>query len=111
MYMIDYKLFNAPSEIVHLYGNVTIATEKLQTLGLCSALRTFEQRGMFIVVHLLWHEASVFLVSSEGPYHSIASYAVQGDVENIYSKSDPLGFVEFLRIYSTHVSYVFTNET
>jgi hypothetical protein len=45
---------------------------------------------MFIVVHLLWQEASVFLVPSEGPYHSIASYA--------YSKSDPIGFVEFLRI-------------
>jgi hypothetical protein len=39
---------------------------------------------MFIVIHLLWQEASVFLVPSEGPYHSIASYAVQGDVENIF---------------------------
>jgi hypothetical protein len=30
-------------------------------------LMAFEQGGIFIVPHLLWHGASVFLVSSEGP--------------------------------------------
>jgi hypothetical protein len=34
---------------------------------LCSALRAFEQGGIFIVPHLLWHGASVFQVSSDGP--------------------------------------------
>jgi hypothetical protein len=31
----------------------TIAGEGLQNLGLCSALRAFEQGGIFIVPHLL----------------------------------------------------------
>jgi hypothetical protein len=34
-------------------GDVTIAGEGLQNLGLCSALRAFEQGGIFIVAHLL----------------------------------------------------------
>jgi hypothetical protein len=38
--------------IFHLYGDVTIAGEGLQNLGLCSALRAFEQGGIFIVPHL-----------------------------------------------------------
>jgi hypothetical protein len=37
------------SRIFHLYGDVTIAGEGLQNLGLCSALRAFEQGGIFIV--------------------------------------------------------------
>jgi hypothetical protein len=32
---------------------LTITGEGLQNLGLCSALRTFEQGGIFIVPHLL----------------------------------------------------------
>jgi hypothetical protein len=47
------------------YGDVTIAGEGLQNLGLCSALKAFEQGGIFI-------GASVFLVSSKGPPHSVA---------------------------------------
>jgi hypothetical protein len=35
------------------YGDVTIAGERLQNLSLCSALRAFEQGGIFIVPHLL----------------------------------------------------------
>jgi hypothetical protein len=41
------------STIFHSYGNIAIADEGLQYLGLCSALRAFEQRGIFIVPHLL----------------------------------------------------------
>jgi hypothetical protein len=33
------------------------------------------------VPHLLWHGASVFPVSFEGPPHSIAFYDTQGDAE------------------------------
>jgi hypothetical protein len=51
----------------HSYGNVTIASEGLQNLGLCLALRAFEQEGVFIVPHQLWLGTSVFPVSSEGP--------------------------------------------
>jgi hypothetical protein len=34
-------------------GDVIIAGEGLQNLGLCSALRAFEQEGIFTVPHLL----------------------------------------------------------
>jgi hypothetical protein len=60
-----------------------ITGEGLQNLGLCSALRAFEQGGIFIVPHLLWHGASVFPVSSEGPPHLVAFYDTRGDVEDL----------------------------
>jgi hypothetical protein len=43
----------ALERIFHLYGDVAIAGEGLQNLSLCSALRTLEQGGIFIVPHLL----------------------------------------------------------
>jgi hypothetical protein len=43
--------------------SLTIAGEGLQNLGLCSALRDFEQGGIFIVPHLLWHGTSRFIRS------------------------------------------------
>jgi hypothetical protein len=55
--------FTSRSRICHWYGDVTIAGEGLQNLGLCSAHKTFEQGGIFIVQHLLCEGASVFLVS------------------------------------------------
>jgi hypothetical protein len=80
--LIDYG-FTPRSRIFHLYGDVTIAGEGLQNLGLCSALRTFSRAGgIFIVRHLLWHETSVFPVSYEGPPHLVASYDTWGDVED-----------------------------
>ena len=45
--------FTSRSRIFHLYGDITITGEGLQNLGLCSALRAFEQGGIFIVPHLL----------------------------------------------------------
>jgi hypothetical protein len=57
--------FTSRSRIFHLYGDVTIAGEGMQNLGLCSALRAFEQGGIFIVPHLLWHGTSIFSVSSD----------------------------------------------
>jgi hypothetical protein len=54
--------------------DVTITGEGLQNLGLCLALKAFEQGRIFIVPHLLWHETSIFPVSSEGLPHSVASY-------------------------------------
>jgi hypothetical protein len=53
-------------------------------LGLCSALTAFEQGGIFIVPHLLWHGTSVYPVSSEGPAHSVASYDTRGNVEDLF---------------------------
>jgi hypothetical protein len=67
----------------YIYEGITIASEGLQNLGLCLALRAFEQGGIFIVPNLLWHEA-IFSVSSEGLPHSVASYNTQGSVENLF---------------------------
>jgi hypothetical protein len=53
--MIDWLIiycFKSSSRIFHLYGDGTIAGEGLQNLILCSALRAFEQGGIFIVLHL-----------------------------------------------------------
>jgi hypothetical protein len=61
------------------YEDVTITSEGLQNLGLhawCS--RPFEQEGIFIVPHLLWHGTSVFPVSSEGLPHSVALRHTRG---------------------------------
>jgi hypothetical protein len=76
--------FTSRSRIFHLYGDVTIAGEGLRNLGLCTALRTFEEGGIFIVPHMLWHVTSVFPVLSEGPPHSVASYDTHGDVEDLF---------------------------
>ena len=76
--------FTSRSRIFHLYGDVTITGEGLQNLGLCSALRAFEQGGIFIVPHPLRHGASVFPVSSEGPPCLVASYDTQWDVEYLF---------------------------
>jgi hypothetical protein len=65
--------FTSRSRIFHLYGDITIAGEGLQNLGLCSALRAFEQGGI-----LLWHGTLVFPVSSEGPPHLVAFYDTHG---------------------------------
>jgi hypothetical protein len=76
--------FTSRSRIFHLYGDVIIAGEGLQNLGPCSALRAFEQGGIFIMPHLLWHGTSFFPVSSEGPPLSVASYDTQGGVEDLF---------------------------
>jgi hypothetical protein len=47
--LIDYLLFY----VSLMCGDVTIAGEGLQNLGLCSALRAFDQGGIFIVPNLL----------------------------------------------------------
>jgi hypothetical protein len=50
----------------------------------CLELRTFEQGGIFFVPRLLWHRASVFPVSLEGPTYIFASYGTQGDAEDLF---------------------------
>jgi hypothetical protein len=82
--------FTSRSRIFHVYGDVAIAGDGVQNLGLCSALRAFEQWGIFIVPHLLWHGTSVFSVSSEG----VASYNTRGDVEDIFLPGSSLELKE-----------------
>jgi hypothetical protein len=66
------------------YGDVTVTGEGLQNLGLYSEFRVFEHGGIFIVPHLLCHEASVFPVSSKGPPHLVAFYDTQVDMEALF---------------------------
>jgi hypothetical protein len=71
--------FTSHSRIFHLWRR-----HHCRWRALCSALRAFEQGGIFIVWHLLWHGALVFPVSSEGPPLSVASFDTQGDVEDLF---------------------------
>jgi hypothetical protein len=76
--LVGYLLFYVPLMNFHLYADVTITGKELQNLGLCSALRAFEQGGIFIVPY----GTSVFPVSFEGPPHSVVSYDTQR--ENLF---------------------------
>jgi hypothetical protein len=56
----DWLTFTSLSRIFLLYGDIFIASEGLQNLGLCLARRAFEQGVIFIVPYLPWYGASVF---------------------------------------------------
>jgi hypothetical protein len=79
----------------HLRTCVRLATRLgLQNFGLCSALRVFEQLGIFIMPYVLWRGASVFLVSSEGRPHSVVVQSPPTTEEGIwrtYFNPDPYG--------------------
>jgi hypothetical protein len=51
--LIDYLKFYVPLKNFSLIWRCTIAGEGLQSFGLCSALRDFEQGLIFTVPHLL----------------------------------------------------------
>ena len=55
VYYLKFKML----KIFHSVGRATIAGERMQTLGLCSALMALQHGGIFIVPHLLWHRVSV----------------------------------------------------
>jgi hypothetical protein len=71
--------------IDYLRLDFTIAGEGLQNLGLCSALRAFEEGGIFIVPHLLWHWARFFRSHPENP--PLTTH--EGMWRRIYSNLDP----------------------
>jgi hypothetical protein len=48
-----FRVLRPAEELFTYIEDVTIASEGLQNVGLCSALRAFEQGGIFIVPHLL----------------------------------------------------------
>jgi hypothetical protein len=69
----------------YFYRDVTTAGEGLQNLGLCLALRAFEQGGIYIVPLTRCDTGPRFFpVSSEGLSHSVASYGTHEDVEDIF---------------------------
>jgi hypothetical protein len=45
--------FMSHARIFRLYGDVSITGKSMQNLGICLALKAFEQGGIFIVPHLL----------------------------------------------------------
>jgi hypothetical protein len=116
-WLIDYG-FTFRSRIFHLYGDVTIAGEGLQNLGLCSALRALEQGGILIVPHLLWREASFFsgLIRRTAPFSRLlrhtrgcegsvltrilmgpyqSPFTTHKGMQRTYSNPDPHGLCKF----------------
>ena len=110
-WLIDWLIihcFTSRSRIFHLYGDVTITGEGLQNLGLCSALRAFEQGGIFyratpavtrglgfsglirrtapfsrLLRHTRGCGGSILPRILTGP-QSVAFYDTQGDVEDLF---------------------------
>jgi hypothetical protein len=81
---LNYLLFYVPLKSFSLIWRHHQYQWKVANLGLYLALRAFEQGGSCSVPNLLWHRAPVFLVSSKGPPHSVASHDTQADVEDLF---------------------------
>jgi hypothetical protein len=97
-WLIDWLItygFTSRSRIFHLYGDVTIAGEGLQNLGLCSALRAFEKGGIFIVPHLLFRsnpkECPIYspLTTHEGMWRIYSN-------PDLHGKQCPILFKKYL---------------
>lgn len=61
------------------------------TFNLCSTLMANEQGEVSIMLHLLWHGASVSPVSIVGPPRLVALYNKQREQLGAYSSPDPQG--------------------
>ena len=83
-WLIEYLLLYIPLENISLIWRRHHCWRRAANLGLCSALRAFEQGGIFFVPHLLRHGTSIFPVSSEWAPHSVAFYDTQGDAEDLF---------------------------
>jgi hypothetical protein len=92
-----FTVLRPPQEFfTYKYGDVTIAGEGLQNLGQCSALRAFEQGGVYRALpHVLRALGSGLIRllrqtrGCEGPIlnpdpHSVASYDTQWDAEDVF---------------------------
>jgi hypothetical protein len=74
----------------------------LQNLDLCSALKAFEQGGIYMVPHVCCaHRTSVFPVSSEGPPLCVALTTHKGDVEDLFSVTRILTGPHSVAFYDT----------
>lgn len=78
--LIAYILFCVMLEIFHPHGDVTIASEGLQKLGLCSAHMQplCRECPRSLSCHICCEMASVFAVSSEGSPQVSCLYDKQG---------------------------------
>jgi hypothetical protein len=72
--------FTSRSRVFHLYGDVTIAGERLQNLGLRSALRAFEHRE----ITCCDTGPRIFRSHPKDRPHLVTSYDLQGDVEDLF---------------------------
>jgi hypothetical protein len=83
-WFIDYLQFYVPLNNFSLIWRRHQFRWMAQNFDLCLTLRDFEQAGIFIVQHLLWHGVSDFPVSFEGPPQLVVSYNTPGDVEDLF---------------------------
>jgi hypothetical protein len=96
----------------HVYGNVTINGERLQNLGLCSAIRAFEQEGIFIVPHVFIRRTapfSRFLRQTRGCEGQILTQILTG---SFYSKFRYIDFVLTFNNnqFHSYVDLIYPNE-
>jgi hypothetical protein len=79
--------FTSRSRIFPSHGEANVASEGLQNLGLCLAIRTFEQESTD-PYRLLWHGGLIFPISSEGaPIKSLLTTWTQGDNDDLRQKN------------------------
>jgi hypothetical protein len=106
-WLIDYLQFYVPLKNFSLIWSRHHCRWRAANFGLCSALRAFEQGGIFIVSHLLWHGAAVFRVSSEGPRPIQLPLTTHGGMWRIYSNPDPHGSCEMVKYFLRYCVFLF----
>jgi hypothetical protein len=80
--------FKFNSRIFHSYGDVTIAGERLQNFGTCSAFSAFEQGRIFILPHLQRY-ASRFFQSPPKDSPILLPLTTCKEMQSIHSNPDP----------------------
>jgi hypothetical protein len=76
LFYVSLKIFSLKWRCHHCWWRALKFRPMLGAQGLWASMN--------IVLHLLWHGALVFPVSSEGSPHLVASYNTQKDVEDLY---------------------------
>jgi hypothetical protein len=111
--MID---FTSHSRIFHSYGDVTIASKRLQNLGLCSALRPLSSEGSLSCHTHCNTEPQFFRSHPKNRSHLVAFYEKQRDAEDLFypgSSRVPIQSpLTMLRIYSNpdpHGSHIISH--
>jgi hypothetical protein len=116
LYILHYALFNwliiydftsRSRTFISWLQTSPLAGEGRQNLGFYSALRAFEQGGIFIVPHLLRHGTSVFPVSFEGPplsvaFHDNAQFKIGGkDIIQLFPLKSNNSWYMYMSFHNT----------
>jgi hypothetical protein len=80
--------------IFHLYGDITITGEGLQNLGLCSALRAFDQGG-----HTCCDTGPLFFRSHPKDRPILSPLMTHKGMRRIYSNPDPQDIIDIYSMY------------